>query len=86
MDQEADESSGPNQLKTDKNGNFIISDKEIQRKEITLASITDPEEDNPNFYETLLRNIADFENENFIICGDWNLILDTGKDYFFTYI
>ena len=69
-------------VKTDKNGNFIILDMEIQGREITLASIYGPNEDNPNFYENLLRNIADFENENVIVCGDWNLVLDTEKDCF----
>ena len=69
-------------VKTDKNGNFIIVDMEIQGREISLASIYGPNEDNLNFYETLLRNIADFENENVIVCGDWNLVLDTEKDCF----
>ena len=27
-----------------------------------------------------MKNIADFENDNVIICGDWNLILDFEKD------
>ena len=31
-------------------------------------------------YESLIRNIADFENENVIVCGDWNLISDFEKD------
>ena len=68
-------------VKTDKNGNYIILDIEIQGKDITLANIYGPNEDNPNFYENLIKNIADFENENVIVCGDWNLILDTEKEY-----
>ena len=67
-------------VKTDKNGNYILLDIDIQGKEITLANIYGPNEDNPNFYETLKRNIAEFENENVIICGDWNLVLDFEKD------
>ena len=65
-------------VKTDKNGNYIILD--IEGKDITLANIYGRNEDNPNFYENLIKNIADFENENVIVCGDWNLILDTEKD------
>ena len=53
---------------------------EIQGKYITLANIYGPNEDNPNFYENLIKNIADFENENVIVGGDWNLILNTEKD------
>ena len=64
-------------VKTDKNGNYIILDIEIQGKDITLANIYGP---NPNFYENLIKNIADFENENVIVCGDLNLILDTEKE------
>ena len=67
-------------LKRKKNGNYIILGIEIQGKDITSANIYGPNEDNPNFYENLIRNIADFENENVIVCGDWNLILDTEKD------
>ena len=67
-------------VKTDKNGNYILLDIDIQGKEITLANIYGPNEDNPNFYETLKRNITEFENENVIICGDWNLVLDFEKD------
>ena len=40
-------------VKTDKNGNYIILDMEIQGREISLASIYGLNEDNPNFYETL---------------------------------
>ena len=32
------------------------------------------------FYENLIKNIADFENENVIVYGDWNWILDTKND------
>ena len=45
---------------------------EIQGRQITLDSIYSPNEDNPNFYGTLSRNIADFENV--IVCGDWDLL------------
>ena len=67
-------------VKTDKNGNYIILDIEIPGKKITLANIYGPNEDNPIFYENLKKNIADFENENEVVCGNWNLILDTEKD------
>ena len=67
-------------VKTDKNGNYIILDIEIQGKDITLANIYGLNEDNPNFYENLIKYNTDFENENVIVCGDRNLILNTEKD------
>ena len=62
-------------VKTDKNGNYIILDMEIQGREITLASIYGPNEDNPNFYETLLRNITDLKMLLFVEIGIWFLTL-----------
>ena len=49
---------------------IIILDIEIQEKDITLANIYGLNEDNSNVYENLIKNIADFENENVIAVGD----------------
>ena len=70
-----------NRIKTDKNGNYIILDMDIQGKQITLVNIYGPNEHNPHFYENLIQKISEFENENVIMCGDWNLVLDMEKDY-----
>ena len=59
-------------IKTDKNGNFIMLDMEIQGKELTLVNLYGPNEDNPQFYENVFRKCAEFENENVIMCGDLN--------------
>ena len=37
-------------------------------------------EDNLQFYENILRKVAEFENENVIMCGDWNLVWDPDKN------
>ena len=52
---------------------------EIQGKEITLVNLYGPNEDNPQFYENILKKVAEFENENVILCDDWNLVLDLIK-------
>ena len=70
-----------NRIKTDKNGNYIILDMDIQGKQITLVNTYGPNEDNPQFYENLIQKISEFENENVIMCGDWSLVLDIEKDY-----
>ena len=58
-------------IKTDKNGNYIILDTVVQDKEFTLINLYGPNNDNPQFYENLMKTISEFEIENVIICGDW---------------
>ena len=67
-------------IKTDKNGNYIILDMVIEEKEITLVNLYGPNEDNPQFYENLIKKIAEFENDNVIVCGDWNLVINPEID------
>ena len=54
----------------------------IEGKEITLVNLYGPNEDRPQFYENLKQKIDEFETEQVIICGDWNLILDPEMDSF----
>ena len=42
-------------IRTDKNGNYIILDTEIQGKEITLVNLYGPNEDSPQFYENIIK-------------------------------
>ena len=68
-------------IKTDKNGNFIILDMTIEGKKITLVCLYGSNEDNPHFYENIIRKVVEFDNEEVIMCGDWNLVLNADKDY-----
>ena len=70
-----------NRIKTDKNGNYIILDMTIEGKKITLVCLYGPNEDNPHFYENIKRKVVEFDNEEVIMCGDWNLVLNADKDY-----
>ena len=45
----------------------------IEGKEITLVNLYGTNEDRPQFYENLKQKIDEFETEQVIICGDWNL-------------
>ena len=68
-------------VKTDKNGNYIILDIIIQGKRITLVNVYGPNQDNPNFYTNIKQKVSEFENDQAIMCGDWNFVLDPDLDY-----
>ena len=68
------------QILTDKEGNFVLLELKIQGKKITLASIYGPNEDRPQFYNNLKQKILDFGNDEVIICGDWNLVINPEID------
>ena len=44
-------------IRTDKNGNYIILAMEIQGKEITLVNLYGPNENSPQFYENIIKKI-----------------------------
>ena len=64
----------------DSNGNFIIMELKMSDKTLTLSSIYGPNDDRPQFNKNLRKNISDFSNDNVVICGDWNLVLDPDMD------
>ena len=68
--------------KTDKNGDYIILDMVVQDKEFTLVNLYGPNNDNSQFYENLIKKNSEFENENVIICGDWNFVINPEIDSF----
>ena len=67
-------------VKIDKNGNYIILDTNIQGKRITLVNLDVPNQDNSFFLRNLSHKIAEFENDQIIMCGDWNFILNPDID------
>lgn len=66
---------------TDKNGNFVILDITVQGKKLTIANVYGPNQDNPNFYINLFNKITETENDQLILCGDWNFVMDPDIDY-----
>ena len=62
--------------KKDVNGNYLAIDVEISKQRLTLMSLYGPNIDNPVFFEQVLHVIEDFGNENYILCGDFNLVLN----------
>ena len=66
--------------KTDNNGNLLAVEIKIDDRNITVITIYGPNKDNPQFYNMLLETIEYFDNEHFIICGDFNLSLNPDLD------
>ena len=64
----------------DDSGRFILCDLKSNGKSITLTNIYAPNEDDPAFFKNLLDHLQDFEGDEIIIGGDFNLVLDVEKD------
>ena len=52
----------------------------VNGKQLTLANIYAPNNDDPNFFSLVFSQLVDFKCEEIIIGGDFNLILDVEKD------
>ena len=61
-------------------GRYIICDLKANGKGITLVNIYAPNEDDPNFFKCLAERIEEFQMNEIIIGGDFNLVLDIEKD------
>ena len=67
-------------IKKDPNGNFIIIELTSLGKKITLVNLYGPNDDKPQFYNTIQQYISEFGNEHVVWCGDWNLVLNSDLD------
>lgn len=70
-----------NKVERDVNGNFIVISLKTMDREIILVSIYGPNRDNPKFYESLKERINNYDSQNLLLVGDWNLVLDPYLDY-----
>ena len=68
------------QVKRDNDGNKLILEISILNKKFTLINIYGPNRDKPNFYAKISKDIEELSNENIIIGGDFNLVLDFESD------
>lgn len=65
----------------DTQGNFLIVTVKTMDKELVLANIYGPNNDDPQFYTILQEKINRLQNPNILIGGDWNLVLNPSLDY-----
>jgi len=63
----------------DDSGRFILCDLKTNGKSI-LRNIYAPNEYDPAFFKNLLDHFQDFQGDEIIIGGDFNLVLDVEKD------
>ena len=64
----------------DNTGRFIICDIKTNEKLIALATIYAPNEDDPGFFGRFHDHLRDFQCDDIIIGGDFNLVLDIAID------
>ena len=64
----------------DSNGRFLILDVTVNSKRISLINVYGPNKDNPEFFQDLFQNLELYDNEEIIMGGDFNCILDSELD------
>ena len=68
------------QVYCDSNGRFIICDIQTNEKYLTLATIYAPNNDDAVFFESFFEHLLDFQFEEVVIGGDFNVVLNLEKD------
>lgn len=66
--------------RSDPNGRFIICDIKANGKMITLCNLYAPNDDKPDFFRDISTYLREFQCDEIIIGGDFNLVLDITKD------
>ena len=67
-------------VKKSESKGYIILELEIGDKSFLMVTLYGPNDDRPQFYQELLRDIVEFDLSSMILCGDWNLVMDQEKD------
>ena len=66
--------------KKERDGNFLALDLEIENNRLTLITLYGPNTDSPDFYDRIIETLGLFDNDSYIVCGDFNLVVDPEKD------
>lgn len=67
-------------IKKDGEGNLLAVDLTVEETRVTLVNIYGPNSDQPGFYENIRNMFLELDNEYFILCGDFNLVLNPDID------
>ena len=60
----------------DNEGNFLVIDVTAQHQRFTLINIYGQDSDSPSFFKRIIQHLEEIGNSHYIICGDFNLVLD----------
>ena len=67
-------------IKIDSNGRFIPVDVKINNTTFVMGNVFAPVNDEPKFFDSLFSAITEFPNNDLILAGDWNLVLNNQLD------
>ena len=65
---------------SDPEGRFVIVDIKMEEKILTLVNLYAPNDDNPTFFKNVLNQLLSFDCGEIILGGDYNLVMEVGKD------
>ena len=69
-----------NKTFSDPNSRFTICDINRNSTSFTLSNLYAPNEDKPEFFRDISNYLQDFQCDEIIIGGDFNLVMDITKD------
>ena len=65
---------------TDPSGRFLICDVKTNNICVTIANLYAPNDDDKLFFSNFFDHLSDFQCDDIVIGGDFNLVLDVEKD------
>ena len=60
----------------DSTGRFLLTEIEINDKNLVICNVYAPNKDDSNFFDTFFTEGNNFSKANLILGGDWNLVLN----------
>ena len=65
---------------SDSPGRFLPTEIKVKENSFLLANVYAPTKDEPVFFDGLFSTLSDFSSLDYILAGDWNVILDNQID------
>ena len=61
-------------------GRFLLTEIKVKENSFLLAKVYAPTKDEPVFFDGLFSTLSDFSSLDYILAGDWNVVLDNQID------